>query len=35
VAPWVFASVLALWWLFSSDIRYWLSERAGTAPEEP
>ncbi|MCC3761689.1 hypothetical protein K3N28_01195 [Glycomyces sp. TRM65418] len=26
VAPWVFASVLALWWLFSSDIRYWLSE---------
>lgn len=26
VAPWVFASVLALWWLFASDIRYWLSE---------
>jgi hypothetical protein len=26
VAPWVFASVLALWWLFSSDIRYWMSE---------
>ena len=26
VAPWVFASVLALWWLFSSDIRWWLSK---------
>jgi hypothetical protein len=26
VGPWVFASVLSLWWLFSSDIRYWLSE---------
>jgi hypothetical protein len=34
VAPWVFASVLALWWLFASDIRYWLSERSGTAPDE-
>jgi small-conductance mechanosensitive channel len=43
VAPWVFASVLALWWLFASDIRYWMSESAsrGTAtsgddkPEKP
>jgi len=26
VGPWVFASVLSLWWLFASDIRYWLSE---------
>lgn len=24
VAPWVFAAVLSLWWLFSSDIRYWM-----------
>lgn len=29
VAPWVFASVFALWWLFASDIRYWLNRRAG------
>ncbi|GAA2277162.1 hypothetical protein GCM10009853_034190 [Glycomyces scopariae] len=33
VAPWVFASVLALWWLFSSDIRYWMD--GGAAPEKP
>lgn len=26
VAPWVFASVLALWWLFAADTRYWMSE---------
>ncbi|HEX2145997.1 MAG TPA: hypothetical protein VHG10_15975, partial [Glycomyces sp.] len=26
VAPWVFASVLALWWLFAGDIRSWLNE---------
>ncbi|MCH7229854.1 hypothetical protein L0U85_03120 [Glycomyces sp. L485] len=24
VAPWVFASVLSLWWLFSADIRHWM-----------
>ncbi|MFC3495507.1 hypothetical protein [Glycomyces rhizosphaerae] len=29
VAPWVFASVFALWWLFASDIRYWLNRRGG------
>ncbi|THV37049.1 hypothetical protein [Glycomyces buryatensis] len=26
VAPWVFASVLALWWLFARDVRQWLNE---------
>jgi hypothetical protein len=26
IAPWVFASVLSLWWLFSSDMRWWMSE---------
>ncbi len=31
VAPWVFAGVLALWWLFSSDIRYWMD--GGPVPE--
>lgn len=31
VAPWVFASVLSLWWLFSSDIRHWLSKSAKRA----
>lgn len=34
VAPWVFASVLALWWLFASDIRYWLSESPSREPKE-
>lgn len=38
VAPWVFASVLALWWLFSSDVRWWMSETqaktAKTAKDE-
>jgi hypothetical protein len=38
VAPWVFASVLSLWWLFSSDIRSWLdqgqSRRAKQAEED-
>ncbi|WP_205323660.1 hypothetical protein [Glycomyces sp. YM15] len=34
VAPWVFASVLALWWLFASDIRYWLSETPKSLAEE-
>ncbi|MDN3238207.1 hypothetical protein [Glycomyces tritici] len=33
VAPWVFASVLALWWLFASDIRYWLNESAKSRAE--
>ncbi|GAA1672056.1 hypothetical protein GCM10009830_17760 [Glycomyces endophyticus] len=33
VAPWVFASVLALWWLFSSDIRYWMDGGAAPEPE--
>ncbi|MQM24801.1 hypothetical protein [Glycomyces albidus] len=31
VAPWVFGAVLALWWLFSSDIRYWMD--GGPVPE--
>lgn len=31
VAPWIFAAVLALWWLFSSDVRYWMSESAKAA----
>ncbi|WP_030160117.1 hypothetical protein [Glycomyces sp. NRRL B-16210] len=35
VAPWVFASVLALWWLFSSEIRYWMNESfQKAAPKE-
>ena len=34
VAPWVFASVLALWWLFASDIRYWLSESHAVSPKD-
>jgi hypothetical protein len=34
VAPWVFASVLALWWLFASDIRWWLSESPSRGPKE-
>lgn len=34
VAPWVFASVLALWWLFASDIRYWLSESQSASPKD-
>jgi hypothetical protein len=34
VAPWVFASVLALWWLFATDIRYWLSETPKSLAEE-
>lgn len=29
VAPWVFAAVLSLWWLFSSDVRWWMSETRG------
>ena len=32
VAPWIFASVLALWWLFSSDIRWWMSESQSKGP---
>jgi hypothetical protein len=32
VAPWVFASVLALWWLFASDIRHWMNKSAKRAP---
>ncbi|GAB3229160.1 hypothetical protein GCM10027447_22160 [Glycomyces halotolerans] len=28
VAPWVFASVLSLWWLFNADVKYWFSESA-------
>lgn len=41
VAPWVFASVLALWWLFSADIRFWMNEthsrteKASKAEKEP
>jgi hypothetical protein len=23
---WVFASILALWWLFSSDVKHWMTE---------
>lgn len=34
VAPWVFASVLALWWLFASDIRYWMSESPARAKKD-
>ncbi|MEU5155939.1 hypothetical protein [Glycomyces sp. NPDC021274] len=34
VAPWVFASVLALWWLFSSDIRHWLDKSAKRGAED-
>ncbi|MEU6857386.1 hypothetical protein AB0B28_00715 [Glycomyces sp. NPDC046736] len=26
VAPWVLGAVLALWWLFSSEIRFWLNQ---------
>jgi hypothetical protein len=33
VAPWVFASVLSLWWLFASDIRYWLNKSAKRAED--
>jgi hypothetical protein len=33
VAPWVFAAVLALWWLFSSDVRFWLSRSYSKARE--
>lgn len=29
VAPWVFASVLSLWWLFSGDVKWWMSEKRG------
>ncbi|GAB3650808.1 hypothetical protein [Glycomyces tarimensis] len=28
VAPWVFASVLALWWLFAGDVRHWMTEKS-------
>jgi hypothetical protein len=34
VAPWVFASVFALWWLFASDIRYWLSESSAKTEKD-
>lgn len=38
IAPWVFAAVLSLWWLFSGDVRYWMSEtqaaKAKASPEE-
>jgi magnesium-transporting ATPase (P-type) len=33
VAPWIFASVLALWWLFSSDVRWWMSESQAKSPK--
>ncbi|PRY57450.1 hypothetical protein [Glycomyces artemisiae] len=33
VGPWVFASILALWWLFSADIRYWMDGSAAPAAE--
>lgn len=33
VAPWVFASVFALWWLFAGDIRYWFDEPSKTRAE--
>jgi hypothetical protein len=29
VAPWVFAAVLSLWWLFAADIRHWMNRRQG------
>ncbi|THV28942.1 hypothetical protein [Glycomyces paridis] len=31
VAPWVFSAVLALWWLFSSDLRRWLNRSSRRA----
>lgn len=34
VAPWVFASVLSLWWLFSSDIRYWMDKSTRQVTDE-
>jgi hypothetical protein len=34
VAPWVFASVLALWWLFASDIRAWMDRRQSRPAKE-
>jgi magnesium-transporting ATPase (P-type) len=33
VAPWVFAAVLSLWWLFASDVRHWMNRRQGEAPK--
>lgn len=33
VGPWVFASILALWWLFSADIRYWMDGSAAPVAE--
>jgi len=30
---WVFASILAVWWLFSTDVKYWMSESAPPAAE--
>jgi len=30
VAPWVFASILALWWLFSADLRHWMDRTQAT-----
>ncbi|WP_026931845.1 hypothetical protein [Glycomyces tenuis] len=31
---WVFASILAVWWLFSGDVKDWMSESTPPAPEE-
>ncbi|WP_100445397.1 AdipoR/hemolysin III family protein [Glycomyces xiaoerkulensis] len=29
VAPWMFASILSLWWLLTADVRHWADQRRG------
>jgi hypothetical protein len=31
---WVFASILAVWWLFSGDVKHWMTESMRSEPEE-